>query len=115
MILIDLSDNFVINFCLFMTYIKQTNLLDSNRAFFSNQKILIDYILERKDNFQVSKKDISILIGYVTSAMVGQNYPAKYYTLVQLLYSWLSPQWYIDPEYNVKKLMIQFEKMRFDC
>jgi hypothetical protein len=115
MILIDLSDKFVINFCLFMTYIKQTNLLDANRAFFSNQKILVDYIVKRNENFRVSKKDISIMIGYVTSALVGQNYSAKYNALVQLLYSRLSPQWYSDPEYNLKKLIIQFEKIRFDC
>jgi hypothetical protein len=55
------------------------------------------------------------MIGYVTSSVVGQNYATKYNDLVQFIISRLSPEWYRDPEYNVKKLMMQFEKIRFDC
>ena len=51
MILIDLSDKLVVNYFLFMSYMKSTNSLDATRTFFVNQKIIIDYILERKNKF----------------------------------------------------------------
>jgi hypothetical protein len=94
---------------------KRTKAFDTARSFFSNQKILIDYILERNDKFRISKKDLSILFGYLTTAAVGINYPGKFYSLVKLAYTKLTPTWYLDPEYNMKKILIQLEKMNYDC
>lgn len=62
----------------------------------------------------MSKKDTSIIFGYVSSTNVGQNYPTKYSAILRQLNSLLSPQWYMDPDYNVRKLIILFERMRFD-
>lgn len=89
--LVELDDQLIINYFLFMTFMKRTNALDSNRSFFVNQKIVIDYILERNDKFQISKRDLSILFGYLTSASVGINYPVKFYSLVRLAYAKLIP------------------------
>jgi hypothetical protein len=98
-----------------MTFIKRTNAYDSTRSFFSNQKLFIDYILERNDKFEISKRNLSILFGYLTTAAVGINYPVKFYSLVKLAYTKLTSSWYMDSEYNTKKILIQLEKMNYDC
>ena len=82
-----------------------TRLVDSSRAYFANQKIVIDYMLENKQKFVINKYDLPPLFTYLGLANLNANYPQKYYEFVDYLLTKLDKDWFNDPMFRNKRFI----------
>lgn len=69
----------VMNYLFLVNHLILTKTIDSSRAYFVNQKIVIDYILENRQKFSINKRDLIPLFTYLSLANVISNYPQRYY------------------------------------
>lgn len=98
-----------------MNYMISSRTIDSTRAYFVNQKLVIDYALENKSTFFIGKKDVVQILAYLSYANVLANYPQKYYEFTKIVLSYLGNDWYRDPYYNKRKLAGMLYALNYDC
>ena len=75
----NMNQKLLMNYLFLINHLIRTKTVDSSRAYFVNQKIIIDHILENKTHFGINKKDLIPLFTYLSSSNVISNYPQRYY------------------------------------
>lgn len=78
-LLIQLNKKVIMTYLFLMVFLIQTHIIESNRMYFVNQKIIIDYILKNKNNFKLSNPEIVHMLSYINASSLMLNYPHKFY------------------------------------
>mgnify|MGYP000919514179 CR=1 FL=1 len=114
-LLLSLNPRLVKNYIILTNYSIVYKMMDSSRAYFVNQKIVIDYILENKSTFYVGKWDLINILSYLSLAGVISNYFSRFYELVEFLLSKMSGEWHKDVGEKPRKYITSLLQLNYNC